>query len=351
MALQARQLERRLGGDGHKVTLFAANFALPGPLGLVPGLRTLARWLLIGPKLWVAVRGADVVHVLAASWLYFFAVVWPAAVVARLAGRRLVVNYRGGEAARFFASWGWAAGPVFRLATVVTAPSEFLAEVIRSRFGVPVDIVPNIVDLSAFRYRARRTVTPRLIVTRHLEPMYDVESVLRAFRRIAERYPEARLWVAGTGSEGERLRRLASEWNLQGVEFLGHVPQAELPARLDQCDILINASIVDNFPGALVEASGAGLLVVSTGAGGIPFIYQNGKNALLVEPGDWEGLAKAVEMAVENPDLAERLMSAGAATARACDWQEMCKFLYHAYGFEAREEFRPTCAGTAAQGG
>jgi len=336
MALQARQLTNLLRGDGVPVDFFPSNFSLPNGLrfaGRIPGLRTAARVLLIWPKLWNSLRHVAVVHIFAASWWYFFLVVYPAVVLGRLRGKTVVLNYRGGEAQRFFRWFRWAASPAFRLAGVISAPSEFLGGMIRKHFRVPVIVVPNILDSATFAFRSRSRVQPRILVTRHLEPPYDVESVLRAFALVQESYPEASLWIAGSGSQEGYLRGLTAAWNLHNVRFLGNVPHAELPAIYDQCDIYLNASRVDNFPGALIEASAAGLVVVSTAAGGIPFIYDNGKTALLAEPGDWRELGAAVQKVLTSPALAVDLSTAALALVRACDWNEVRKALYQAYGF------------------
>jgi glycosyltransferase involved in cell wall biosynthesis len=271
----------------------------------------------------------------------------PAVAVGRMRGKRVILNYRGGEAGRFFRHWGWAVRPFFRLSDVVTTPSEFLAGVIRKHFRIPVRIVPNILDLGAFVHRSRKSFQPKMLVTRHLEPIYDVESVLRAFRQVQVRHPEASLWIAGTGSQQERLRGLVSAWGLANVRFLGHIPHSDLPKIYDQCDILLNASLVDNFPGALIEASGAGLAVISTAAGGIPYIYENGRTALLVEPGNWEALAGAVQKVLEFPSLASDMVKAAEVMARACDWKEVRKHLYHAYGFPLDDQ--PKAAGEGVQ--
>lgn len=333
MALQARLLERLLRADGIPVVFAPSNFAFPRSLGWldVPLLRTLARALLIWGKLWRQAAEADVVHVLAASWWYFFLVVYPAVLVGRLRGKRVVLNYRGGEARVFFDRYGWLAAPVFRLASVITVPSQFLAGIIQKRFSVPVHIVSNILDTSAFCYRQRTTLQPKLLVTRHLEEIYDVESVLRAFREVQQEFPEASLWIAGTGSQKDRLHGLAADWDLRNVRFLGHVAHSDLPAIYDQCDLYVNASKVDNFPGALLEASAAGLAVVSTSAGGIGFIYDDRQTAFLVEPGDWRGLAGAVLRALRNPQEALEMTVRGVGLARACEWSEVRKSLLRAY--------------------
>lgn len=334
MAIQARQLAELLIHDGNSVVFFPSNFALPGwlrPLEQVPGVRTILRAAMIWFLLWRRAKRVDVVHVMAASWVYFFVVVCPAVIIGRIRGKRVVLNYRGGEAERFFHWWRWGAKAAFQWAHVVTAPSEFLGGLIRKYIEVPVAIVPNILDTRIFRFRARPALKPRILVTRHLEEIYDIESVLRAFRLIQEQHPDAILWIAGTGSQAQRLRGLTEAWNLTNVRFLGHVAHGKLPEIYDQCDILLNASRVDNFPGALIEASAAGLVVVSTGVGGIPFVYQNEVNALLVESGDWKGLAAAVERLLENSALAAALARQAADVVACCDWSQVRQALYGAY--------------------
>ena len=129
------------------------------------------------------------------------------------------------------------------------------------------------------------------------------------------------------------MRGLVSAWELQNVRFLGHVAHQELRAVYDQRDILLNASRIDNFPGALIEASAAGLVVISTCAGGIPSIYRHEESALLVGLGDSQAMALAVEKVLESRSLGLELTKAALQVARACDWSEVSKPLYRAYGF------------------
>lgn len=336
MALQALQLARLLREDGHDVSLCSANPPLPRPFHFIerlPGLRTLVRAAVIWGNLWRLAARAEVIHVLAASWVYFLMVVYPAGVIARLRGAKFILNYRGGGAEVFFRYLGWLVLPAFRIAYAITSPSEFLARPIRKRFGVGVSIVPNVLDTRAFQFRNRVSIRPQMLVTRHLEPIYGVDTVLKAFALVQTHYPEASLWIAGTGAQEQTLRSLATEWNLMNVRFLGRVDHSRLPEIYAQCDILLNGSTVDNFPGALIEGSAAGLIVISTNAGGIPFVYENRRSALLVEPGDWQGLAAAVEEVLSRPSLAAGIVAEGAAIARACDWAYVRKPLYRCYGF------------------
>ena len=345
MALQGLLLQRLLREDGVTAELFGHNEPFCAGLRFlerVPGIRTVLRAVRFYFRLWRRLRDKDVVHILAASWVNFLLVVAPAVWMGRLRNKRVILNYRAGDADCFLRYTGWFVRMVFGAADVISTPSKFLSEVIHRRLGISVSIVPNIINLSLFQFRERRPFRPTMLVTRHLEAIYDVECVLRAFRAVLETYPEASLCIAGTGSQESHLRGLISGWNLKGVSFLGYVNHQNLAGLYAQCDILLNGSRVDNFPASLLEASAAGLAVVSTKAGGIPYMYENGKNALLVEVGDWKALASAVVRLLQNQDLTSRLAADGLRLSQQCEWRNVRRSLYTVYG----TDFQDLQAGT-----
>src|SRR5215471_7417799 len=112
MALQARKLEQLLRQDGHPVVFLPSNLPFPDRLRFLDtlrGIRPFLRCMMLSGRLWKEAARADVIHVFAASWLYFFVVVTPAILIGRMRGKRTILNYRGGEAERFFNCFGWAA--------------------------------------------------------------------------------------------------------------------------------------------------------------------------------------------------------------------------------------------------
>src|SRR5262249_12716272 len=153
----------------------------------------------------------------------------------------------------------------------------------------------------------RASFAPKLLVTRRLDPMYNVECVLRAFHAVQARYPEASLTVAGEGSEEQRLRAMVAQWAIPNVTFSGNVQHADLPALYPRHDIAVHSSNVDNFPGALVEAASCGLPIVTTRAGGIQQMIRDGHNGLLVDLNDDAALAARVISIIENPALGRSL--------------------------------------------
>jgi glycosyltransferase involved in cell wall biosynthesis len=95
---------------------------------------------------------------------------------------------------------------------------------------------------------------------------------------------------------------------------------------------LVDASRTDNSPVSLLEASIAGLAIVSTRVGGITDMYKDGSNALLVNPGDWVSMAKAVDRLLQSQSLALTVVANAAADVGCiCDWQAVRILLYKAY--------------------
>src|SRR5215467_13219094 len=91
MALQGKQLLDVLRSDRNTVSFFASNLHLPQGFRFcnrIPGVRTFCRAVIIWPRLWSAMRHAQVVHVLAASWVYFLIVVCPTVILGRICHKR-----------------------------------------------------------------------------------------------------------------------------------------------------------------------------------------------------------------------------------------------------------------------
>jgi glycosyltransferase involved in cell wall biosynthesis len=334
MSVQAERLFRKLLSEGIHAEFIPTNPIPPRiivALGKIAIVRTILREIQYLASLGRILRNPGVVHHFSASYLFFFLHSAPLLLLARICSFKIILNYRGGKAPIFFRTWSWLVVPLIRKASDIAVPSNFLLQLFR-QYGMTATLLPNLADTDSFGFKARNPLRPRFFVTRNLEPMYDVESVLRAFRLIQQRIPEATLGIAGAGSEEARLRALAAEWNLHGVEFYGAVPWNELPAIYEDFDIYLNASRVDNFPGALVEAACSGLPIITTRAGGIPEMIRDRDNGLLVDIGDANALAQASLELLDCPELALRLTRNAREWAEKFSWRRVFPELLLRYG-------------------
>lgn len=332
MANQTRQLASLLAAEGTDVRIVQTNAPYtPAWVGKIPVARAVFRLVPYLFRLWRDINGADAVHVMANSgwaWHLFAA---PAIWIARLRGVPAVVNYRGGDAAAFFARQVRWIRPSLRRVAEVIVPSGFLRAVFAAH-GVSATIVPNVVNLEAFRPAAEAPRSPHLVVTRNLEPIYDIGTAIAAFALVAKVRPGARLTIAGSGPERAALERFAAEQGVGlSVRFTGRLDNAELPELYRSATLMLNPARIDNMPNSLLEAMASGVPIVSTDVGGIPYLVADGVSALLVPLGDARAMARAALRILDDPALGVRLARAGLEASRGYAWAKVRSDLFAVY--------------------
>jgi glycosyltransferase involved in cell wall biosynthesis len=322
---QSIQAARLLDGLRREPSVHASflrtDTALPGPLRGLRSLRyarTLVRFPLYVAALAAGIPRCDVLHVFSASYWSFLLTSAPAVTLARLFGKRVVLNYHSGEAPEHLVRSRTAVRLLGRVDAIVV-PSAFLEETF-ARFGLATTVVPNHVDLDAWPFRARGAPQPVFLSARALEPSYGVATVLHAFGLVQKRFPQAELRIVGDGSSRRELEGLARELGLRAVTFSGTVEPARMSKVYDAADVLLNGSTVDNFPLSLLEAFASGLPIVSTAAGGIPWLVGNEKTGLLVPLDDPKAMAAAAVRLLLDRDLATRLADAARAECSKYSW-------------------------------
>ena len=292
-----------------EVSFLPHNPRLPGPLGklqTIKYVRTIVASLLYWAMLLMRERKYDIIHIFSASYYSYLLWTVPAFLIGKLYGKKLILNYRSGEAEDHLQNWRWTAIPTIRLADAIIVPSDYLVEVF-ARFDLQARAIFNIVELERFSFRERRPLYPVFLTSRLLEPLYNVGCVLRAFAMIQQRFPEARLTVAGDGWQRAELEELAHQLGLRHIEFIGRVAFKEMPALYDGADIYLTATDIDNMPSSILECFAAGLPVVTTDAGGIPYILTHEETGLMVQRGDHRALAASAIRLLENDALANKI--------------------------------------------
>jgi glycosyltransferase involved in cell wall biosynthesis len=280
------------------------------PLGLrwaerVPLLRTVIREPLYAWKLWRGLKDVDVAHIFSASYSSFLLAPLPAWCVARMRGKKTLINYRSGEA-RDHLQGSLIARRALGSTDRLIVPSGYLVDVFRE-FGLNAQVVPNIIDLSQFKYRPRRPLRPHLVCTRGFHPYYGIDIVVRAFAEVQQSYPEAQLDLVGGGALEESIRELVNQLKLSHVSFLGVASRQEIGKFYDRADIFVNASNLDNMPVSVLEAFAAGTPVVTTEPEGMKYIVTHERSGLLSRPGDAKALAQNILRVLREPELAARL--------------------------------------------
>src|SRR6267142_611539 len=150
------------------VGFIATNPRLPGVLHALQRIRYVRTIVTSLRYVWSLLRHLpdyDVVHVFSASYWSFLLCPTPAVLLSKWLGKKVVLNYRSGEAEDHLRRWGTSAIPVMRRADALVVSSGYLAAVF-ARAGLPTQRIANIVDFDRFRFRARPSLRPVFLSNR-----------------------------------------------------------------------------------------------------------------------------------------------------------------------------------------
>lgn len=305
-SIQAKRLLDAFAGDEKIQFEFVPN----NPETIFQNVKFL-RTIFASIKFWCLLFGkiprADIVQIFSSGTTSYIISTLPPLLVAKIFGKKTILNYHNGAAEEHLKNWKRTAKPTMKRFEEIIVPSQFLVDVF-ARFDLKAKAIFNFVEGEKFAFRERKPLKPVFLSNRNFEAHYRVEDVLRAFRLIQNQFPDAKLLIAGYGREENNLKNLAAELKLENAEFLGRVENSEMPEIYEKADIYLNASIIDNMPLSIIEAFSCGLAVVSTDAGGIPYICENGATALLVAQKDYESLAREAVSLLENDELAQKII-------------------------------------------
>lgn len=245
----------------------------------------------------------------------------------------------------------WTAGGLVTGATVLAANSSWTADVARRLYelldrpdlAARVRVVPLGTEPAQFRpgldarpVRAKYALDggPWLLTVARLEWHKGIDTVIRALPAIRAAHPGTRYAVAGVGPRQGELERLAGEAGVRhAVEFLGFVPDDELPALYNAADLYVGVSryhdlLVEGFGISLVEASASGIAVVGGRSGGVPDAVRDGETGILVDPEDPAAVAAGILRLLGDDALRRRMGAAGRqAVETYYNWDRVCRDL------------------------
>ncbi len=146
---------------------------------------------------------------------------------------------------------------------------------------------------------------------------------IRAFSKIAKKYPETKLLFGGKGKLLRTCKELVKELGIdEQVLFLGKLSQSEIMSHFSASLAFVQHSVTapsgdsEGTPVAVLEASAAGLPVIATRHAGIPDVIEHGKTGFLVEEFDVEGMADYMVQLYEDPEKAKMMGYEGSQNIR-----------------------------------
>jgi glycosyltransferase involved in cell wall biosynthesis len=230
-----------------------------------------------------------------------------------------------------------------RVADAIIVPSEAVKGDVMRILGLPPErlfVIPEAAgpafhpqDAVAIEAVRRRygLEGPFLLSVGSLEPGKNRERLLQAFARLRARGLNHTLVVAGQRAwryEGDAplARRLGLA---DSVRFLGHVPQADLPALYSAAEVFVFPSLYEGFGLPALEALACGTPVVASNVSALPEVV--GDAALQVSPLDVEALAGAMERLLRDDRLRSDLRERGLERAAQFSWEKAARQTVEVY--------------------
>ena len=197
-------------------------------------------------------------------------------------------------------------------------------------FHIPCAGIDSEIFSIADRRTARHTLGiqtdgPIVLFAGRLVPIKSVRTLIGAWRRLCERHEygdAACLVIIGDGPDRSALERMAKTFGIADrVRFIGEVEQKLLAQWLAASTIFCLPSLNEGTPNTVVEALASGRPVVASRVGGIPSLIREGNNGLLVDPGNEEELALAIQLALATSWIPADI----AASVSEYSWEDLAQ--------------------------
>lgn len=192
----------------------------------------------------------------------------------------------------------------------VTTVSEDLKNDTLEHFdvSVPIEVIPNFIDLQRFRKQPKdhfkKAICPngeKLVVhTSNFRKVKRVDDVLKVFCEVRKVVP-SKLLLIGDGPERQKMEDAAREICTEDIRFLGKLEAVE--EVLSVSDLFLMTSEKESFGLAALEAMACEVPVISTNAGGLPELNQEGKSGYVCNVGDINAMVEKAIHILDNKNL------------------------------------------------
>lgn len=212
-------------------------------------------------------------------------------------------------------------GRAIASATYVTAASKFALDAVQTYYGhqlARARVIHNPINVDNRCWRLEACDPDSILYVGRFDRAKGADIVLEAFSILARQFPKLRLTFVGPDrgilDDGGTVLQFwdyaakhLSEECQQRIDFRGELPHAEVMKLRTSNFLGIVASRFEILPYSVIEAMSFGCPVIASQVGGIPELIENGRNGLLFQSGDVQGLVQACSNLLENHSCASEL--------------------------------------------
>lgn len=207
----------------------------------------------------------------------------------------------GGTVVRYF----------LKIADAVIVPSDRQSRTLKQKRIKAVTFHEQI-QIESITPRVIEGVQPKILVSAYFEDVFNINSLLKAFMLVKQKYPRAELFVAGVGSQQDSMKNIVLSKSLSGVYFKSKEETEQL---YNEADIFVHSYHIEYFAHEILRAMAYGLPVIASPIGMVNKLIQK-ENILMYQFNDFSTLADHILLLVENNAITRQLSVNGAKFVR-----------------------------------
>lgn len=207
------------------------------------------------------------------------------------------------------------------------APSNYLKYEFE-KMGYKTVFIPNIIEINNYTFKERKKLNPNLLYVRAFDYIYNPIMAIKVLYNLKQTFPEAKLCMIGPFKDNSinKVKKEISNLKLtNSVEITGVLTKKEWHKKSEEFDIFINTTNFDNTPISVMEAMALGLPVVSTNAGGLPYLISDNFDGFLVDKNDATAMTNKIINLLNDTNLASKITLNARKKVEKFDWKFVSK--------------------------
>jgi glycosyltransferase involved in cell wall biosynthesis len=192
-----------------------------------------------------------------------------------------------------------------------------------------IDVIPNGIDLERFDngFPVKSNYLKVAVAVGRARPEKNLACFVDAIKYLENElhFDHVMGCIIGDGEQIPMLKKRAEGAN---IKFVGAMDNSLIPQALRSADILVNTSMSEGFPMAVLEAYAAGLPVVAPNICGMKEIVTNNTNGFLYEPGNYRACAMCILEIFNKPKMAEFFSNNNLQRVKRYSWDNVVERLY-----------------------
>jgi glycosyltransferase involved in cell wall biosynthesis len=187
-------------------------------------------------------------------------------------------------------------------------------------------VVPEGLNVKPLGKTPEKNGDPAVIFLGRLKKTKRPDHAIKAFKLVAEKIPDAKLWIVGDGPLKSKLHKLVKRLKLEEkVTIYGRVDEERKIELLREAQALIFPAVREGWGLVVLEANACGTPAVGYDVPGLRDSIRHGETGMLVKPGDLEALAEVLTSLLKDDVLRERMSRNALEWSKKFSWDDSAR--------------------------